>query len=76
MRDVLRHTLFRFQMPPVGEPEDPRTQKTVLGMAGSSMELAIPRFKVRLAPLPSHMHPTCIALCVNTPIQAELLPIV
>lgn len=41
-------------MPPVGDPRDPRTQKTVLGMSGSCMELAIPRFKVHPSIFPRY----------------------
>ena len=41
--------LFFFlarQFPPVGQPKDPRTQKTVLGVTGSQIDLKMPRFKV------------------------------
>ena len=34
------------KFPPAGEPKDPRTQKTVLGVTGSTVDLKVPRFKV------------------------------
>ena len=33
-------------MPPVSEPEDPRTEKTVLGVTRNTVNLKVPRFKV------------------------------
>lgn len=38
-----------LQFPCVGPPRDPRTEKTVLGVAGSAVDMKIPRFKARLA---------------------------
>ena len=41
--------VFPLQFPPCGEPTDPRTQKTVLGLGGPSVDFKLPRFKVSLS---------------------------
>lgn len=44
LHSVLISSTTKF--PPAGEPKDPRTQKTVLGVTGSTVDLKVPRFKV------------------------------
>lgn len=44
LHSVLISSSTKF--PPAGEPKDPRTQKTVLGVTGSNVDLKVPRFKV------------------------------